>query len=135
MKAYQLKILLKNSKPPVWRRCRIPAGITFSQLALILEHITESGACADYEYEFYQAGIQVREWRGETGQAASIHYDCLCASDTFIDGLADRERFARGTAASTELRSRSGGRNPSAARSSSSRRPPRRDQDGWTWRL
>ena len=93
MKAYQLKILLKNSKPPVWRRCRIPAGITFSQLALILEHITESGACADYEYEFYQAGIQVREWRGETGQAASIHYDCLCASDTFIDGLADREKW------------------------------------------
>ena len=75
MKAYQLKILLKNSKPPVWRRCRIPAGITFSQLALILEHITESGACAEYEYEFYQAGIQVREWQGETGRAASFRYD------------------------------------------------------------
>ena len=93
MKAYQLKILLKNSKPPVWRRCCIPAGITFSQLALILEHITESGACADYEYEFYQAGIQVREWQGETGRAASLRYDCLCASDTFIDGLADQEEW------------------------------------------
>ena len=93
MKAYQLKILLKNSKPPVWRRCRIPAGITFSQLALILEHITESGACAEYEYEFYQAGIQVREWQGETGRAASFRYDCLCASDTFIDGLADQEEW------------------------------------------
>lgn len=92
MKAYQLKILLKNSKPPMWRRCRIPAGITFSQLALILEHITESGACADYEYEFYQAGIQVREWQGETGRAVSFRYDCLCASDTFIDGLAEKIR-------------------------------------------
>ena len=26
MKAYQIKIILKNSKPPVWRRCLIPVG-------------------------------------------------------------------------------------------------------------
>ena len=30
MKAYQLKIAIKNSKPLVWKRCRVPAGITFS---------------------------------------------------------------------------------------------------------
>lgn len=26
MKAYQLKIAIKNSKPLVWKRCRVPAG-------------------------------------------------------------------------------------------------------------
>ena len=42
MKAYQLKIAIKNSKPLVWKRCRVPAGITFSQLAPILEVVTET---------------------------------------------------------------------------------------------
>ena len=93
MKAYQIKIILKNSKPPVWRRCLIPAGITFSQLALILEDIVESERCDGYEYEFYQAGIRVREWREGERQAATYYYDFQCASDTFIDSLADKEAW------------------------------------------
>ena len=93
MKAYQIKIILKNSKPPVWRRCLIPAGITFSQLALILEDIVESERCDGYEYEFYQAGIRVREWKEGERQAATYYYDFQCASDTFIDSLADKETW------------------------------------------
>ena len=91
MRAYQIKIILKNSKPPVWRRCLIPAGITFSQLALILEDVVESERCAGYEYEFYQAGVRVREWKEGERQAATYYYDFQCASDTFIDSLADKE--------------------------------------------
>ena len=93
MKAYQIKIILKNSKPPVWRRCLIPAGITFSQLAMILEDIVESERCAGYEYEFYQAGVRVREWKEGERQAATYYYDFQCASDTFIDSLADKEAW------------------------------------------
>ena len=93
MRAYQIKIILKNSKPPVWRRCLIPAGITFSQLALILEDIVESERCAGYEYEFYQAGVRVREWKEGERQAATYYYDFQCASDTFIDSLADKEAW------------------------------------------
>ena len=70
IKAYRIKIILKNSKPPVWRRCLIPAGITFSQLAMILEDIVESERCAGYEYEFYQAGVRVREWKEGERHAA-----------------------------------------------------------------
>lgn len=51
MKAYQLKIIRKKSKPPVWRRCIIPSGITFSQLVLILAQITEETPTEDYEFE------------------------------------------------------------------------------------
>ena len=36
MKAYQLKIMIKNSKPPIWRRVIVPAGLSFSQLELVL---------------------------------------------------------------------------------------------------
>ena len=39
MKAYQVKITVKGSHPPFWRRCIIPAGITFSQLAVLLNEI------------------------------------------------------------------------------------------------
>ena len=93
MRAYQIKVILKNSKPPVWRRCLIPAGITFSQLALILEDVVESERCAGYEYEFYQAGVRVREWKEGERQAATYYYDFQCASDTFIDSLADKEAW------------------------------------------
>ena len=93
MKAYQIKIILKNSKPPVWRRCLIPAGITFSQLALILDDIVETEKNPDYEYEFYQAGIHVREWQEEESETAAYYYGFLCASDTFIDGLAEKEAW------------------------------------------
>lgn len=93
MKAYQVKIILKNTKPPVWRRCLIPAGITFAQMALILDEITESEKYDGYEYEFYQAGIHVREWREGERQVTAFSYDYLCAPDTFIDTLADKETW------------------------------------------
>ncbi len=91
MKSYQIKIILKGSKPPVWKRCTIPAGITFSQLALILEELVETEMSDGYEYEFYQAGVHVREWREGEKQITSYHYDYMCASDTYIDSMADKE--------------------------------------------
>ena len=39
MKAYQFRIEIKNSKPPIWRRCIVPAGITFSQLSVVLDMV------------------------------------------------------------------------------------------------
>lgn len=38
-KSYQLKITIKNSKPPIWRRVLIPDGITFRDLDDIIEEI------------------------------------------------------------------------------------------------
>ena len=42
MKAYQLKITIRNSHPPIWRRVIVPAGMTFSQLIHIF-HIAMGG--------------------------------------------------------------------------------------------
>ena len=93
VRSYQVKLILKNSKPPVWKRCMIPAGITFSQLALLLEEILETDMSADYEYEFYQAGLHVREWREGERQVTAYNYDYLCSSDTYIDNLANEENW------------------------------------------
>lgn len=63
MKAYQLKIAIKNSKPLVWKRCRVPAGITFSQLAPILEVVTETAENAWYEFEFSRKRCRLENGR------------------------------------------------------------------------
>ena len=36
MIAYQIKITEKNRKPVAWRRCQVPAGLTYTRLAEIL---------------------------------------------------------------------------------------------------
>ena len=41
MIAYQIKITEKNKKPAVWRRCQVPAALTYSRLAEILLAVLE----------------------------------------------------------------------------------------------
>lgn len=36
MNAFQIKIVLENTHPPIWRRVIIPEGLTFSQLSVVL---------------------------------------------------------------------------------------------------
>lgn len=42
MKAYQMKIMIKNSHPPIWRRFIVSAGLTFSQFGFILNEVMEA---------------------------------------------------------------------------------------------
>lgn len=59
MGAYQLKITIKGSKPPIWRRILVPEGITFEKLHQIIqtafcwtdEHL--------YQFEFRSEGVRV----------------------------------------------------------------------------
>lgn len=39
MRGYQLKIIIKNSKPPIWRRVVVPEGITFDQLHQVIQAV------------------------------------------------------------------------------------------------
>lgn len=61
MKFYQLKIVRKGTKPPVWRRCLVPADITFDRLAEIMENILQYEASDLYEFEFFQKKVQIRK--------------------------------------------------------------------------
>lgn len=91
MKTFQVKLAEKKTKPPVWKRCIVPGGITFSQLAVILEAIAETEVSEQYEFEFYQAGIQLREWREGEQAVRRYNFDYWCSSDTYIDDLMGRE--------------------------------------------
>ena len=51
MEFYQLKIIRKGTKPPVWRRYLVPSNITFAQMAAVLEEILEYSFTDRYESE------------------------------------------------------------------------------------
>ena len=36
-KSYIIKVTIKNTHPPVWRRLQIPTGITFHELNAIIQ--------------------------------------------------------------------------------------------------
>lgn len=91
MKAYQLKAAVKNQKPPIWRRIVVPAGITYSQLSLVLAEVMEKTKEEDFEFEFYQKKIRF----GENGEGKQVRknffYSTAEASEFYIDELFDTE--------------------------------------------
>lgn len=91
MNVYQLKIVIKKTKPPVWKRCMIPGGITFAQLSILLDEMMEQGDSDRYEFEFYQTQVHIREWREGERQVRKFNFDFMCAPDTYIDDLFRKE--------------------------------------------
>lgn len=82
MKAFQLKIAIKNSKPPIWRRVIVPTGITFSQLSMILNEVMGWSGYHLFEFEFYHKELRIIEGADEIDLFGP--YDYLEASTTFI---------------------------------------------------
>lgn len=93
MKRYQLKIVLNHTKPPVWKRCLVPEGITFSQLSIILEEILEIRDTEKYEFEFFQRGVRIREWEEGKNPVTGFSFDYCCASDTYVNNLLAEEKW------------------------------------------
>ena len=91
MKAFQLKVAIKNSKPPIWRRVIIPAGITFSQLSMILNEVMGWSGYHLFEFEFYYLGIRFIE---EADALFEGDYDYIEASSQYIrEYLEDEDWF------------------------------------------
>jgi len=91
MKAYQLKIVIKNSKPPIWRRCIVPAGITFSQLSIILNKIMGWSGYHLSEYEFYHLQLQLREDDEFHDFVPMWDFDLMDSSKTFINEYMEQQ--------------------------------------------
>ena len=85
MKVYQIKIAIKNSHPPIWRRCIIPSGITFSQLSIILNKVMGWCGYHLFEFEFYHLELQIREDDNMMEFAPLGNFDLLEASGTYIN--------------------------------------------------
>lgn len=92
-KAFQLKIVIKNSKPPIWRRVIVPAGITFSQLSMILNKVMGWCGYHAFEFEFYHQEIRLIE-EAEDLDIGYGPYDYIEASTTYIrEYLEENEWF------------------------------------------
>ncbi|ADL03006.1 plasmid pRiA4b ORF-3 family protein [Lacrimispora saccharolytica] len=59
MGAYQLKITIKGSKPPIWRRVLVPEGITFGKLHQMIQTAFCWSDGYLYEFEFRSEGVRV----------------------------------------------------------------------------
>ncbi len=92
-KAFQLKIVIKNSKPPIWRRVIVPAGITFSQLSMILNKVMGWWGYHMFEFEFYHKEIRLIE-EAEDFNVGYGPFDYIEASTTYIrEYLEENEWF------------------------------------------
>ena len=93
MKTYLLKIIVKKTKLPVWWRVVIPAGITFSTLAFLLDEITQNEPNSAFLFEFYRK-LHLFEASEEVPlKARKSDCDAREASDTFIDEYFDAENW------------------------------------------
>lgn len=93
MKAFQLKIMIKNSKPPIWRRIIVPAGITFSQLGVLLNKAMGWCGYHLFEFEFYHLNLHIVEGVDDYDFGYPL-YDYMDASTTYIrEFLEDNEWF------------------------------------------
>ena len=90
MKAYILKVTIKNTHPPIWRRVIVPAGISFSQLNLILN--TAIGWCGYHlsSYEFKNYYVNIVDDPDEFGFGWSSN-EYIGAANTCIDDFLDDE--------------------------------------------
>ncbi|MCD8230227.1 MAG: SEC-C domain-containing protein [Clostridiales bacterium] len=82
---FQVKMIRKGEKPPIWRRAYVPSNITFAQMALILEELLEFPKSDRFEFEFYQKKDRLIEWHEEDANVHDFYYDYLNAPDTYVN--------------------------------------------------
>ena len=91
MKAYQLKIQIKNSHPPIWRRVVVPSGITFEELAEILNITMGWIGCHMHCFEFSRLGISVEMKSDELDFFENMDEESLDEKETVIDTFLERQ--------------------------------------------
>ena len=82
MEFYQLKITRKGTKPPVWRRCLVPADTDFAKLAAMLEDILEYADTENYEFEFFQKKLRLQNLEAQTAETTKGNYECRSKRQT-----------------------------------------------------
>lgn len=82
MGAYQLKITMKGSKPPIWRRVLIPEGVTFQELYRIIQTAFCWNDGCLYQFEFRSEGIRVLS----SEENRNDKFQCLLSGE-IIDSL------------------------------------------------
>ena len=61
MKAYQMKVTIRDSHPPIWRRIIVPEGYSFSQLAVIINQSFGWVGCHLFEFRIPSRDMCISE--------------------------------------------------------------------------
>ena len=88
MKLYQCKIIIKNSKPPIWWRCLIPADISFSALSIILDEITGTDCKGDFSFDMLRVA-RIWEPTKEKPLKADYYHAAYHAAYTSLQAVFD----------------------------------------------
>jgi len=88
---FQIKMIRKETKPPVWRRAYVPSDITFAQMAILLMELLEIVPNPIYEFEFYQKKDRIVD--RENLAVPDYYYDYYLASDTFVNEWFEQEAW------------------------------------------
>lgn len=88
MKAYQLKVTIKDSHPPIWRRVIVPAGLSFSQLGIVLNETMDWSGAHLFCFEFHKLGLRIEELDEDF---IPEDMDADEASEVIIDAYLDQE--------------------------------------------
>lgn len=90
MKAFQLKIAIKNSHPPIWRRCIIPESLTFSDLTHVLNIVMGWEGYHLSSFEFDSLRVRIEDESDAFGYG---NYEYLEASETPIAPFMENEKW------------------------------------------
>ena len=84
---YDLKIILKKSKPILWYELEVPGGVTFSTLSVLLDIAsgTKDAPSSDYIFDLPSFEVQLREGIFEDGSSPLYKQALREADTTFID--------------------------------------------------
>lgn len=88
MKGYQIKITIKGSKPPIWRRVIVPEKISFYQLHQTVQQAFGWDNCHLHEFEFSTAGIRVADGADVDGADLFDWWECWSEKE-LIDHLVE----------------------------------------------
>ncbi|WP_394524704.1 IS1096 element passenger TnpR family protein [Lacrimispora sp. JR3] len=89
MGAYQLKITIKGSKPPIWRRILVPEGITFAKLHQVIQTAFSWSNEHLYQFEFRSEGVRVVPF--EENESKKFQY--ILAEETIDKLVSDTGKF------------------------------------------
>ncbi len=103
MQGYLLKVLRKDSRPPVWWRCYISAGISFSSLSLILDALTGQNDTEAFSFMFLRIA-RVYEPDEKRPLKADYYHDAADASGVFLPEYFDCVKSFSYTNGKTEYR-------------------------------
>lgn len=94
MKGYQIKITIKGSKPPIWRRVIVPEQISFYQLHQTIQEVFGWSGSHLHEFEFPAAGIRVADANGGQNDPDLLDaWEKLSEKELIDDLTAEYPRF------------------------------------------